>query len=102
MLYKKLMQQTEEQMDLMRSKIRDLEFKLEQAAKATVVLAHGRTGPQVCLVATNDTDAQARVQKARNFIKTNKTRLQHHGIEMTIHEEVPVNFWYYTPDGSMF
>lgn len=103
MLYKKLIHQTEEQLDMMRLKIRDLEYKLEQTGKVTVVLSHSRpAGPQVCLVATGDPEAQARVHKARGFIAKNEQLLRQQNINMTIQTDIPVNFWYNTPDGSVF
>ena len=102
MLYQKLMQQMEEQIEMMRAKIRDLEFKLEQSNKVTVVLSDSRTGPQICLVATCDSEAQNRVQKARIFINKNKQLLDQRNVSMSIHADVPVNFWYNTPEGSVF
>lgn len=103
MLHQKLQQQMEEKMELMQQKIHDLEHKCTQNAKVTVVLSHSqRQGTQVCLVANKDSEAQSRVQRVRAFINKNDKLLRQRGITMSIHDEVPLNLYHHTPEGSIF
>lgn len=92
----------EEKQELLQIKIKDLEYKLENSEKVTVIMANTPNGPQICMVATRDAEAQRRVDRARKFMNEHEDRLQKKNITMSIQTEIPINQWYYTPEGSVY